>query len=214
VISKTDIHYFTHLNDILFFANNSQRLSGTEKFIRLTPGISGGKQDQTLYDTSVNNNHYTNKSMVLTVGFNKFLPVKLTSQNNYGAFAKLAIMDNNMILRYYHAGILINDIGVKATLRQAGVNAFFQHAMYPNTRTVINLLISTEGGYQDFENQRNFYGHINLNAGLKYFVSYRTSLMASLGAGYTKNEYNNYQSFETIPKNLQLFASFGVVVSM
>ena len=214
LISKTDIHYFTHLNDILFFANNGQRLSGTEKFIRFTPGINGGKQNQSQYDTSVNNNQYTNKSMVLTVGFNKFLPLKLTSQNNYGAFAKLAIMDNNMILRYYHAGILINDISAKATLKQAGVNAFFQHAIYPNTRTIINLIISTEGGYQDFEHETNFYGHINLTGGMNYFISYRTSLMGTLGGGYTKNEYNNYQSFERIPKNLQLSASFGVVVNM
>lgn len=214
LISKTDIHYFTHLNDILFFANNSQRLSGTEKFIRLTPGIGGGKQDQTQYDTSVYNNHYTKKSVVLSVGFSKFLPAKLTRQNNYGAFAKLAIMDNNMSLKNYQGGLLVTDIKVKATLKQAGINAFFQHAIYPNTRTIINVIISTEGGYQDFEQETNFYGHINLTGGLNYFVSYRTSLIGTLGAGYTKNEYYNNQSFERIPNDLQLYGSFGVVVSM
>jgi hypothetical protein len=41
LVGKTDINYFSNLNDILFFAFNTQRLSGTEKYIRFTPAIAG-----------------------------------------------------------------------------------------------------------------------------------------------------------------------------
>ena len=54
LINKTDIRYFSHLNDILFVAFNSPRLSGTKKFIRFTPGIAG-------YGTNLTQNSNINK---------------------------------------------------------------------------------------------------------------------------------------------------------
>lgn len=49
IINSTNINYFSHLNDIMFFTVNNPRLSGTEHFIRFTPEISGGGGNSTQY---------------------------------------------------------------------------------------------------------------------------------------------------------------------
>lgn len=63
LINKTDIRYFSHLNDILFFSFNSPRLSGTEKFIRFTPGITGYEiiKPKTVISINMNVSSITNR---------------------------------------------------------------------------------------------------------------------------------------------------------
>ena len=215
LINKTDIRYFSHLNDILFFAFNSPRLSGTEKFIRFTPGIAGYGTNQT-QNSNINKyeRRFNNKSLALTTGINKYTPQNLIHQNNYGASFRLSYNSFDFSDRYFTSDIITSDTNGNSHLKQAAINLFYEHAIYPNTRTSINFNLQTLGGYQDRDKQTNFYGAVNLTSTISYFISYRTRLTGSLGTVYQKNVYNISQYLNLLPDNLQLYANAGATISL
>lgn len=215
LISKNDINYFSSLNDILFFAFNSPRFSGTEKYIRFTPGIGRYSTNQSQPNDNTKFEHrFNNKSLVLSTGINKYTPQNLIHQNNYGASFKLSCYNFDITDREFTSGAITTNTKANSNLKQAAVNLFYEHAIYPNTRTSINFNLQTQGGYQDLEKETNFFGSVNFTTSLNYFISYRTRLTADLGAAYQKNVYTMQQSFNLFPDNLHLYANAGVNISL
>ena len=216
LINKTDIAYFSNLNDILFFAFNNPRLAGAEKFIRLTPAIAGWDNEQKYsngIDKSVNWNK--NTSLTLSLGLNKYVPSSLTQQNNYGAFLQLSYTSLKGSIKNFINDILTAETKSNSDWKKAAVNLFYTHAIYPNTRTTINFNLQSEIGYQDLDKQSSIYGSANLYANATYFISYRTRLTCAAGAAYQKNSYRiNNQYLELNSNRTQLYANVGVEISL
>ena len=190
LISKTDINYFSNLNDILFFAYNIPRLSGTEKFIRVTPAISAMNDDRALNNfINKTETRYHDKSILISAGFNVQKPASLVHQNNYGASLKLSYFsyDNNML--EYTSNVISSELNLSSIAKKAGVNLFFQHAIYPNTRTILNASFQSETGYQDLRHDKQFYTSNDLNVSVNYFISYRTSFNFSIPVHYQTNSH-------------------------
>jgi hypothetical protein len=217
ILTANDIRYFSTLNDILFFAFNNPRLSGTEIYVRLTPAISKANGDQ------INNSQFVkdesrilNKSAFFSAGINKYIPANLRHQNNYGLSLKLNYISYHESNKYFISGSLIDQFKIKATIKQAGVNLFFQHVIYPDTRTNISFNLQSEMGYQDVKPERGFFGMADLSGSLNYFISYRTRLTCSLGSAWQKNirGYGYFQQLELIPDNIHLYANAGLQVNL
>jgi hypothetical protein len=216
LISKNDIAYFSNLNDILFFAFNNTRLAGSEKFIRFTPSISGA-HNNSIQSNPVDKYEQTPilKSALLSIGLSNYKPVSLKHQNNYGASVKLNYLSYTSTDKYFNAGILVSEFNYETKIKQAGVNLFYQHSFYPNTRTVVNINLQTEAGYQDVEQEEDFYGAANLSGNFNYFISYRTRLSIDVGAAYRKNIYDfNYRNLKLFPDDIQLFVNAGIGISL
>jgi hypothetical protein len=211
VLSKTDIGYFSNLNDIVFFAFNNQRLAGTEKFIRLSSGINERR------NTSTNNN-FINKSQlnnedqnaILTIGFNKNLPKSLVTQVNFGAAVKLHYRSAKNTSRNFISGSLNSEQKTENDRKAAGLRAFYEYALYPNTRTNITLALQAESGVQEVNRQSDFFTDASLTANCSYFINYNTRFTASFGSIFLHNIYN--QQMQAIMQNqsFRLFANAGV----
>jgi hypothetical protein len=213
ILTHADIQYFSSLNDILFFAINNQRLSGTEIYARLTPAINRAVGDQTNSPVlTKDENRITNKSVLFSAGINKYKPANLRHQNNYGFSLNLNYMSYRETDRYFVSGSLNNQYDINTTLKQAFASIFFQHAIYPISRTVISFDFRSEAGYQEPE----FFGMANLSASINYFISYRTRFTCSLGATYQKNifGYTYNQQMQLLPDNIHLNANAGVQVNL
>jgi hypothetical protein len=208
LIDTTDITYFSNLNDIVFFAFNTPRLSGTEKFIRFTPGMTG-------YDDKAWQNNYSDKrkeastvrSLDLSIGISKYVPLSLKTQNNFGTALHFDYANINYANHYYTSGILTNETKDNADLRQAALNVFFEHAIYPNTRTQILFKLQSLGGYQELNKQTDWFVTANATAGWNYFISYSTRLQINLGGIYSKNAYEVDRYVSQLPDNIQLYGS-------
>ena len=214
-ITKTDINYFSNLNDILFFAFNSPRLSGTEKFIRFTPAISGYKVDNIQNQIIDKFEHRSNvKMLTLSTGLNKYSPANLVHQNNYGALLKLNYSYVDFADRYLSSGVITNEIRNNADIKQVGIDLFFEHAIYPNTRTIINFNLRPQGGYQDIDQQTSFFGSVDLSGSVNYFISYRTRVTCGLSGIYTNNVHQVNQYVELLPNTIRLYANVGLDINL
>jgi len=217
ILTANDIRYFTSLNDILFFTINSQRLSGSEIYIRLTPGLINANRD------NINNSLFTkqedkivSKSLLLSAGINKYIPANLRHQNNYGASLRLNYISYHEADKFFIAGSPASQFDFNTTLKQAGINLFFEHAIYPNTRTIISFDLQSEAGYMDAGQPSGLFGTANLAGSLNYFISYKTRLMCNLGAALQTKvyRYNDYQQLELMPDFIQIYANAGLLVTL
>lgn len=215
LVSKTDITYFSNLNDILFFAFNTPRFTGTEKFIRLTPSITGNN-NESVQNNSIDKfrHRFNTRSIVLSSGIKKYIPASLIHQNNYGVAVKLSYISTDLTDRFYTNNIVTSEIKGKTDLKQAGVNLFYEHAFYPNTRTIVNINLQSELGYQDVNRQTGFYGTASLAGNFNYFISYRTRFTCSAAVYYQKNTYYIYRYLELLPNNIQLSVNAGLEISL
>ncbi len=215
LISKTDINYFSNLNDILFFAFNTPRLSGMEKYIRFTPSLTGSGKDQTQTKPSERyKDKFIIKSLELTAGIGKYSPKNLVHQNNYGGFLKLADIDNDVTMHWFDSTGLLSELKSNGITRNASINLFYEHAIYPNTRTIINFNFQSEYGYFKAASLNGFFGRSSLFGVLNYFISYRTRLTCNIGAEYQKNAYQTYLGYTGVPENLRLYANAGVNINL
>jgi hypothetical protein len=215
LISSTDIRYFSNLNDILFYTFYTDRLSGTEKYVRLTPSIVHTNRNYIDNDfLSKTESRSTTKSARLSTGYSKYHPVSLKHQNNYGVSLMLNYISNNYTDNYFVSGVLTNQIKFSPEIKQAGINLFFEHAIYPSTRTIVSFNLQSEAGYQDVNQESGFFGSANLSASLNYFISYTTRLRCNLGAAYHENYYSYSQYLEILPDNFSLFANAGIEISL
>jgi len=215
LINKTDITYFSSLNDILFFAFNTPRLSGTEKFIRFTPSVSGNNGEQHQgngIDRSTSD--FNAKSLVLSSGIKKYKPVSLKHQNNYGASVKLNYTSTDLNNSFYTNNNLSSEIKGQTDLKQAGLNAFYEHAVYPNTRTVVAVNLQATFGYQDVSAKEDFFANTNLSGNFNYFISYRTRLNCNVTAYWLRNTYALDRAVALLPNGVQLSASAGVEINL
>jgi hypothetical protein len=217
VLTATDIKYFSSLNDILFFAFNQQRLTGTEFYVRVTPAISQARNDQINDPFGTDyKGRFDTKSILLAAGISRYKPVSLRHQNNYGISLGLSYISDYESNKHFSGGSLVSQNNYNPNLRQGDVNLFFEHAIYPNTRTALNFSLDSKAGYQDIGTQSEFFGMATLSANVNYFVSYRTRLTCTLGANYSKNTYafTYYHALTFLPDNVQLFANAGVQVDL
>lgn len=216
LVSKNDIDYFSSLNDILFFAFNNPRLSGTETFIRVTPQIARWHNtDLNSNNTNIKYEHEsTNKTAFLSAGLRTFKPLNLVHQNNYGAILNLAYYDMDVVNRTTDPVNGNVELKSNSISKQAAVNLFFEHAIYPNTRTAINFKLETIGGYQRVENKNSGFGAVYLDGGINYFISYQTRFICNIGVSYQKNMYQFDRFIMLFPNNIRLYANAGVNISI
>jgi hypothetical protein len=213
-INKTDMTYFSNLNDILFFAFNNQRLSGTEKFVRVTPSIKEWNGDQLQTNGMDKFKHdFTSQSVVFSSGIKRYHPVNLVHQNNYGASLKLAYISTDLADRDFSNGILVSEIKGTNEIKQAAAELFFEHSIYPNTRTVFNFNLQSELGYQ-YDGAKGFYTSSGLNCSLNYFISYHTRFYCGISAYYQKNKYYIERYLEMLPNIIQLNANAGLEINL
>ena len=215
LLLKTDIKYFSNLNDVLFFAFNNYRLSGTERFVRLTPFISDFSND------NFENNSIQKfeekaqiKSLDFSVGLNKHVPLNLTHQNNFGAALRLNYMEQDYSDRSITSGAITNEQKNNTTSKQAALDLFFEHAIYPNTRTSINFRLQTLAGIQEFDKTTKFLGSASVDGNFNYFISYRTRLNFEVGAFYRHNAREKYRYMVLLPNTFQLIANAGISVNI
>lgn len=215
LVTNTDMRYFSSLNDIVFFAINNQRLAGTEKFIRITPGIASWNDDITQSD-GINKyeRRFTKQSVMLSAGLNKYIPVDLVHQNNYGAALKLSYITTDFTQRFLMHDTVSSENKGKPSFKQAGVNLFFEHAIYPNTRTIISINLQSETGYEEVDGLTGFYGAANLLGSMSYFISYQARLTGSLGATYRNSMYETTQFITRQSNNFQMNVSAGIEISL
>ena len=215
LLSKADIKYFSNLNDILFFAFNNYRLSGTEKFIRLTPVISDYRNDNSQNNTAQKfEERALIKSLNFSVGINKHVPLNLAHQNNFGAALQLNYIEQDYSNRFFTSGTITNELKNSATRKQAALDLFFEHAIYPNTRTAVNIRMQTLSGIEELEKNTEFFGSARVDGDFNYFISYRTRLNFGLGAFYQHNTREQYRYMGLLPNTLQLFVNAGISVNM
>lgn len=215
LIPKTDINYFSNLNDIVFFAFNTPRLSGTEKFIRFTPAITDYKNDNMQNNNASKYEGKANtKSLVLSTGFNKYTASSLIHQNNYGVSLNFSYNDVDFSDRYFISGTVTSEVKGMLKVKQASVNLFFEHAIYPNTRTIINFNLQPQLGYQDVNKQTSLFGQVDLTGSLNYFISYRTRFVCNLYGIYRNNVQQIQRPVELLPNAIQLNAGAGLIVSI
>lgn len=213
LVSKNDITYFSNLNDVLFFSFNNFRLRGTEKFIRITPSISGGRQK---YSNNSNDQQYTTavKSALFAAGFNRFQPQRLTRQLNYGATVKASHIRHEANSSFFSSGSPVSSVDETNSISQAGLAAFIEQAFYPNTRTAAALRLEAESGYQQANDDNRYYGQVRLINSINYFISYRTRFTAEAGLSYNNNIYTTYQRLELLPENFRFHISAGLQISL
>jgi len=214
LISKTDMAYFSTLNDILFYAYNNPRFAGTEKFIRLIPGVTGVNNNQFQPNSADKSKHLFNtRSLMLSTGFKKYSPASLSHQNNYGVALNFSYTNADLTDRDFTNGIITNELKGKTELKKAGANLFYEHAIYPNTRTNITLNLQTDFGYQN-DDARKVYTDANLFCNVNYFISYHTRLTFGAGAFYQRNMYTIGNYVEIKPNSFQLYANGGLQISL
>jgi hypothetical protein len=214
-ISKTDINYFSSLNDILFFAINNPRLTGTEKYIRFTPAMTSRNKNNDASNGADKFQHrFNTKSLLLSLGISRYIPTSLVHQNNFGASTKLSYISTDLSDKYSTDDVITNEFKGKSDLKQAAIILSFQHSIYPNTRTAINFNFQTETGYQDYEKQTSSYNETSFNGSIDYFISYRTKFTAAMGALYLKNVYNIYDYIGLYPNQISLSVSAGITISL
>ncbi len=217
VLTASDIKYFSGLNDILFFAINQPRLAGTEIYVRVAPAINQSMNDDINDPVGMDyKGRFDNKSVLFSAGLSRYNPVSLQHQNNYGIALDLIYNSDHESNKYFGGGSPVSQYEFNPTLRQGDLSIFFEHAIYPNTRTILNFSLNSKTGYQDVDAQSGFFGTANLSAYINYFVSYRTRLTCNLGANYSKNmhAYTYYNTLVLMPDNIQFFANAGIQVDL
>ncbi|MEO6721147.1 MAG: hypothetical protein ABIN67_12285 [Ferruginibacter sp.] len=178
--------------------------------------ISGSHRDDTQFNNiSKVEIRRTNKALVLSTGINKYIPTNLIHQNNYGAALKLYYITGNLNQRLIDNTGGIFDFRDNFITRRAGVNVFYNHAIYPNTRTIVTFAFQSEYGYDDEEEVHGTYGYTNIYGALSYFISYRTRLNCNFGAQYQKN-YIDDSPFLIggSPENFWLYANAGIQINL
>ena len=214
LINKTDIRYFSNLNDVAFYAINDFRLAGKELYIRVTPSLFNFDGDfrQEPNITSTKEDAF-NYAVLLSAGINNHVPVSLKHQNDIGISIQLKQVNTDYSERHITSST-VNTLDMEGQLFQAGLQGYFQHAIYPNTRTIIKFRLEALGGYQGLEEESSWYHNEKLLASCDYFISYRTRFQVNLGGRYQNNIYDVTKYIQRLPRNFDLFGIAGLFVSL
>ncbi|MCX6318671.1 MAG: hypothetical protein NTW29_15425 [Bacteroidetes bacterium] len=215
VLDNKDIRYFSTLNDILFFAPYTTRLSGKERFIRLA-GVYNQNRSKGVY-TLPQEEYFDKteeKSILLTAGFHFYKPANLTHQNNYGVSANLSKRKFPINSRRTSGGIITTDISRSWDFKRAGISAFYEHGFYPGTRTIVTTGITTESGYQKSGDESGFYNITNFSANLSYFISYRSRFWVISELALNHKNYINNTLYNPDNAVNRFYFNAGLTVSL
>ncbi len=216
VIKKTDMDYFANLNDVVFFANNFPRLSGLEMFVKLIPIASTNKDNAEQFNTPFNKNKYKNdiQTFILKIGFEKYKPLELAQQINYG----LELKGTHNKIKENRQSYTGNQINVDNTLllesNQLVAAYFFQYSIYPNTRTIFNFSFSGENGIEFYNAKSSIYHNVGIGLSADYFISYNTRLNLAIGESYYYSKFNTNQNNIPLGGNLNFSFNCGLKVAM
>lgn len=215
VIKEININYFNTLNDILFYAINNQRPTGSELYFRVTPQKIAQNLNNTNF-TSFPTSEYKNenkfqKNVVLfSAGYKKYIPQSLTHQNNFGAALKVNIGNILNTRKNFINNNITNELSKTDDIQQTSIDLFYEHSIYPNTRTNINFGLKTSLGAEKVNLAKQNFSTVSLGADINYFINYNTRFIASIGGFYNKNktDFNNLTNNTT--DNLSLQTRIGL----
>ena len=215
VINKNDIDYFSTLNDNIFFINNEYRVSGKELYIRFTPQYFGSNYNNTndgrVIITKRNNEGH---DILINTGFKKYKPQNLIHQNNYGAELSYYSINSTEKQNQVDNNILVFDTKFNKQINQYAADVFFEHGIYPNTRTNINFLAKASFGTQNIVSVvKNFY-KFDLKAYSSYFISFRTKFFADFGVSYQKNYYDFLRTNQYLPNRFLANIHTGLDINL
>jgi hypothetical protein len=221
VINKTDINYFSNLNDVVFFANNATRKAGTEKYIRLIPALanySSTDENSITIPTKATQNE-NGAEVVLKIGMQKYKPLSLTHQIDYGLAAKANYGKSTNAFKNYVNSNLNYAFEYNDDWKKVGLDYFLRYSIYPNTRTVVDFDFKGENGYQSLNGFKELYHTAILAANASYFVSYNTRLNINLGTTYNKNNVdiraiNRYNPSNLDKHNLAIFFNTSLNIAL
>jgi hypothetical protein len=215
LINKTDINYFTNLNDIVFFANNNSRLAGTVKFIMLIPELENSKKINEQISTITNENITTNfkNQISLKVGFQKYKPLSLNHQIEYGVTAGASYFENKIITKSYFNNSITSQTKLKPIGKSISTDYFVNYNLYPNTRTNIGFSLNGQNGYSVYDNAPSINTAIIFTASANYFINYNTRLFANISESYFQNVYQKSSSLQSNLYNLNLLFNTGLNIS-
>ena len=215
VVGKTDIDYFNTLNDNLFFANNTERFSGKELYFSINPQMIGENRN---YFINANSYSLQNKSelkdLTATIGFRKFLPQSLKHQSNYGFAFKAKILKFIDTERNIYTNNITTNYNIQYNIQQYGPELFYEHAIYPNTRTGIYVRAEANFGLQILNKFQDDFAKFKLNAGVNYFINYRTRIIANLGLNYQSNALTYFDRNIFLPNRLFVITRVGVEINL
>lgn len=214
LISKTDIKYFSALNDVIFYAINSQRMSGVEKYIKLVPVFSYrrdfDRQAEPVYE---NETKTTAKAISLIASWKKYKPVSLFHQRNFGVALQLMRGEKDLLYTQSGNGTPSETKSYDDNSKVA-ISAFFQHLYFPNTRTTISFTFDTEGGYQIYSGNSQWFNMTNVGCSLNYFISNNTRLTGGIGATFQKNYADITRINQYYQNILRLDANLGIAINL
>ena len=196
VIDKTDINYFSNLNDVLFLANNFFRQEGVLKYIRLIPRVRNNnlKFEQIGSVTNKNVNNYFTNDIFLKIAFEKYKPINLYRQLEYGVAANAGYGENKFLFKNYVNNNIVSEGTNRPNTKVIGFDYFVNYNLYPNTRTVIGFALNAQNVYSVNNNVQSIYSGVNFSAAANYFINYNTRFVFIVRENYFQNIYqsNNY----------------------
>jgi hypothetical protein len=220
-INKTDINYFSNLNDIVFFANNTARQTGTEKYIRVIPALANyySKEENRITPLTSTTQNDNGAEVVLKIGLQKYKPLSLMHQLDYGAAAKANYGKSNSRYRNYTNTNLNFTFDYDDEWKKIGLDYFVRYSIFPNTRTVIDVDLKGENGYQLLNGFNELYHTAILAANASYFISYNTRLNINLGTTYNKNNFdiravNRFNPSNIDEHNLAVFFNTSLHIAL
>jgi hypothetical protein len=204
VINKTDINYFSNLNDVIFFANNAARQAGTEKYIRVIPAFINyfSKEENKIIPTSKSTQNENGAEVALKIGLQKYKPLSLIHQIDYGIAAIANYGKANRGYKNYTNSNLNSTFDYDNEWKKIGLDYFVRYSIFPNTRTIVAFDVKAENGYQSLNGFKELYHTVVSTANASYFISYNTRLNINLGTTYNKNNFDLRAVNRFSPSNL------------
>ncbi len=211
-IAKNDINYFTDLNDIVYFANNSTRNSGYNAYIKFDNQLQNYK--------AYNINKYLNNNIeskfknegfqsVITVGYIKEKPINLKEQVSYGANINIATNKLKLRTQQISNGIIVSNTANTTKPSRVTINGTIGYAIYPNTRTIAAFDLSANHYQSKYNGTKE--NATNINVGFKgtYFISYNTLFFVQV-----RGFYNNSSSSYIINNSNYFSANYNTAVAI
>ena len=179
----TDIRHFTTLNDNWSLAINPYRLSGSNWYVKLKPGIQY-KRNKISYADTINYSKQAETILSLSpvVGYEKYVPVSLNWQINWGASASFTTMRRNANNKTY-VGTITNESTYHYTESTWFFNAFYSVGYFPTNRTQVNGNVNVAAYHYT-----NAYTALvpSLQITANYFLGYRTYLSGNFITNYNR----------------------------
>ena len=215
VIGKSDIDYFSTLNDNLFLANNFERLAGSVFYFNINPQIEGrGNAYFDGINSFIQQNNNGIKELSATFGYKKHLPKTLNRQTDFGFAFKTTIAKNTETdKKIYSNNVVLANKSIY-NIEQYGPELFYDHGLYPNTRTNINIRADANIGIQVVNNVQDNFANLKLGANINYFINYRTRFIANLGLNYQKNILDYFQRSIFLPNRLFASTKVGIDINL